>query len=112
MFGKPLDGSVNVFCDSEVVYPNATFIKSKLKQKYNSIYFHLVREAVAAGKMVVFKVDVRENLADLLTKLVPRHRRKYLWSKIMFTEEKEGKVTYCCYDQLQRIYVIEDFFVE
>ena len=40
--------------------------------------------------MVVFKVDRRENLADLLTKLEPGHKRKYLRSKIMFTEEEEG----------------------
>ena len=37
--------------------------------------------------MVVFKVDRKENLADLLTKSLPDHRRKYLRSKIMFNEE-------------------------
>ena len=93
MFGIPLDGPANIFCDNEAVYCNAAFVESKLKQKHNSICFHLVHKAVAAGKMVVFKVDRRENLADLLTKSVPGHRRKYLRSKIMFTEEEEAKVT-------------------
>ena len=78
-----------VFCDNEAVYCNAAFVKSKLKQKHNSICVHLVREAVAAGKIVVFKIDGIENLADLLTKSVPGYRRKYLRSKIMFTEEKD-----------------------
>ena len=87
MFGIPLDGPANVFCDNEAVYRNSAIVESKLKRKHNSICFHLVREAVAAGKMVVLKVDGKENLADLLTKSVPGHRRKYLRSKIMFTEE-------------------------
>ena len=82
-----------MFFDNEAVYRNAAFVESKLKQKHNSICFLLVREAVAAGKMVVFKVDGRENVVDLLTKSVPGQTRKYLRSKIMFTEEEEGKVT-------------------
>ena len=93
MFGKPLDGPANVFCHNKATYCNAAFVESKLKQKHNLICFHLVREAVAAGKMVVCKVDRKENLADFLTKSVPGYRRKYLRSKIIFTEEEEGKVT-------------------
>ena len=93
MFGIPLDGPANVFCDNEAVYRSATFVESKLKPKHNLICFHLVREAVAAGKNFFFKVDGRENLADLLTKSVPCYRRKYLRSNIMFTEEEEEKVT-------------------
>ena len=92
MFGIPLDGPANVFCDNEAVYRNTAMVESKLKRKHNSICFHLVREAVAAGKMVVLKVDGKENLADLLTKSVPGYRRKYLRSKIMFTEELDGSV--------------------
>ena len=88
MFGIPLDGPVNVFCNNEAVYRNSSFVESQLKQKHNSICYHLVREAVAARKMVVFKVDGNENLANLLTKSVPGHRRKYLRSKIMFSEER------------------------
>ena len=90
MFAIPLDGPANVFCDNEAVYCNAVFVESRLKQKHNSICFHLVREAVAAaGEMVFFKIDGKENQADLFTKLIPGHRRKYLRSKIMFTEEED-----------------------
>ena len=84
MFGIPLDGLVNVFYDNEAVYQNSSFVELQLKQKHNSICYHLVR----AGNMVVFKVDGNENLADLLTKSVPGHRRKYLRSKIMFSKER------------------------
>ena len=90
MFGILLDGPPNFFRDNEAVYRDAAFVESKLKRKYNLISFYLVREAVTAGKIVVFKVDGSKNLADLLTKSVPDHWRKYLRSKIMFTKEEEG----------------------
>ena len=92
MFGIPLNGPANVFCDNEAVYRNTAFVESKLKQTNNSICFHLVGKAVGAGKMVVFKLDGSENLADLLTKSVPGYRRKYLRLKIMFTK-KEHRVS-------------------
>ena len=88
MFGIPLEGPAMVFCNNEAVYRNAAIVESKLKRKYNSICLHLVREAVEARKMVVSKIDRNENLSDFLTKSVPGHRRKYLRSKIMFTEEE------------------------
>ena len=88
MFGIPLDGPTNVFCDNEAVYQISLFIELQLKRKHNSICYHLVWEAVAAGKMVVFKVDGKENLAYLLTKLVLGHKRKYPRSRIMFSEKR------------------------
>ena len=92
MFGIPINGSTKGFCDNEAFYRNSTFIESQLKRKHYSICYHLVQEAVAAGKIVVFKIDGKENLADLLTKSVPGHRRKYLISKTMFSKEcKEVK---------------------
>ena len=73
--------SANVFCDNEAVYKNSAYAES--------ICYHLVREAVAAGKITVNKVEGKDNLANLLTKPVPAHRRKYLRSKILFSEDKE-----------------------
>ena len=67
MFGILLDDPANVFCDNEAIYQNSSFVESRLKQKHNSICYHLVREVVVASKIVVFKVDGKKNLADLLT---------------------------------------------
>ena len=78
----------NVFCDNEALHKNAIMMESKLKQKHNNIFFHLVQESVAAGKMVVLKVDGKENLADLLTISVLGLTWKYLRSKIMLTKEE------------------------
>ena len=79
----------NIFCDNKAVYKNSVFAESQLRRKHQSICYRLVREAVAAGKIIVHKVDSKGNLADLLTKSVPADRRKYLRSKIIFTEDKE-----------------------
>ena len=46
MFGIPIVGPSNVFCDNESVYKNASFADSQLKKKHQSICFHRVRECV------------------------------------------------------------------
>ena len=86
MFGIPITGPANVFCDNESVYKNASFAESSLKKKHNSICFHRVRECVASGIMVVHKVDTHFNLSDILTKSLPANQRIELRKKIMFCE--------------------------
>jgi hypothetical protein len=71
MFGIPIDGSANIFGDNKSVVTNATIMTSTLKKKHNSIAYHRVREAVAAGILQIAKVHTSENLADLLTKPLP-----------------------------------------
>jgi hypothetical protein len=68
MFGVPIEGPTNVFCDNEAVTKNATFPESTLKKKHNAIAYHWTREAVAAGTIRVTKDDGKTNLADVLTK--------------------------------------------
>ena len=89
MFGIPVTEPAYVFCNNEAVYKNSAFAESQLRRKHQSIWYHLVREAVAAGEKIVHKVDGKDNLASLLTKSIPAHRRKYSRSKIMFSEDKE-----------------------
>jgi hypothetical protein len=72
MFGIPIDGPTNVYCDNEAVTKNAIFPESTLKKKHNSIAYHRTREAVAAGTIRVTKEDGKTNLADVLTKLLPQ----------------------------------------
>ena len=68
MFGIPIEGPTNVFCDNEAVFKNTTIPESTLKKKHNSICYHRCREAVAAKVMRVAKEDMLTNLADLFTK--------------------------------------------
>ena len=68
MFGIPIEGPTNVFCDNEAVFKNTTIPESTLKKKHNSICYHRCREAVAARVMRVAKEGMLTNLADLFTK--------------------------------------------
>lgn len=85
MFGVPIEGHADVFCDNESVYKNASNADSTLKKKHNSICFHKVRECVAAGILLVHKVDTDFNLADILTKSLGPEKRKFFRSRIMLS---------------------------
>ena len=78
MFGVPIDGSAQVFCDNESVVKNSTNVESKLKKKHIDIAYHKVRESVAAGTITIYYEPSQDNLVDLLTKSVSRERRRYL----------------------------------
>ena len=55
MFGVPIDGSTDIFCDNEAVYKNASTPESHLRKKHHSISYHMSREAVASGACRVAK---------------------------------------------------------
>lgn len=81
MFGIPIEGPTNVFCDSEAVTKNAIHPESTLKKKHNSIAYCRTREAVAASSIRVTKEDGKTNLADALMKLLPCDRVLLSWSR-------------------------------
>jgi len=84
MFGVPIDGPANVFCDNNGVVKNTTIPESMLTKKHNAINYHVVREAVAARIMRVGKEDGMTNLADLFTKVLTADRRRSLCRHIMY----------------------------
>ena len=67
MFGIPVEGLMNVFCDNEAMFKNTTIPESTLKKKHNSICYHRCR-VVAARVMRVAKEGTLTNLAELFTK--------------------------------------------
>jgi hypothetical protein len=84
MFGVPLKGPTNVFCDNQGVVHNSTMPESTLAKKHNAICHHKVRKAAAAGIIRVAKEDTASNLADALTKPLHREARKELFGRIMY----------------------------
>jgi hypothetical protein len=84
MFGIPIEGPANVFCDNEAVTKNVTIPESTLKKKHNSIAYHRTREAVAAETIRVTKEDGTTNLADVLTKLLPQATKDFLCDRFMY----------------------------
>jgi hypothetical protein len=84
MFGIPIDGAANVFCDNEAVYKNTVIPESTLKKKHHSIAYHKCREAVAAGTIRVAKQGTTKNLADLFTKVLTTARRVFLLERFTY----------------------------
>ena len=69
MFGIPIEGPADIFCDNQSVVKAASTPESTLSKKHNAICYHKVREeSAAAGTIRVAKEDGRSNLADLFTK--------------------------------------------
>ena len=85
MFGIPVEGPANLFCDNRSVVVNTSRPDSRLNKKHNAICFHRVREAAARKILRVGKEDTESNLADLLTKVLDTPRRfnlmKYIYPK-------------------------------
>ena len=67
MFGVPLEGPMNMFCDNEAVFKNASIPDSTLKKKHTSIYYHRCLEAVASCTVREAKERTLTNLSDLFT---------------------------------------------
>ena len=84
MFGVPIDGPTDIFCDDEAVYKNTSLPESTLKKKHHSIAHHRCREAVAARTVQVAKEGTKTNLSDLFTKLLPQPRREELLDKFTY----------------------------
>jgi hypothetical protein len=84
MFGIPIDGPANIYCDNNGVIINSSHPKSTLKKKHNAIAYHRVREAAAAGAIRIAKEDTKSNVADLLTKSLPGPRLIELCARVLF----------------------------
>ena len=83
MFGVPISGPARIFCDNESVVKSSSFPESTLKKKHCSIAYHKVREAVAAGKQLIYYEHTSSNLADLFTKVLSYSKRSGLVDAIL-----------------------------
>ena len=84
MMGIPIDGPANIFADNESVVKSSMNPESTLSKKHVSIAYHLTREAFAAGIVVVYFVYSKENLADLLTKVLSYCDRQNIFDCIFW----------------------------
>jgi hypothetical protein len=84
MFGVPIDGPAQVYCDNQGVVKNTSIPESMLSKKHNAINYHAIREAAAAGVLQVHKEDTATNLSDLFTKVLHAERRRELLQSILF----------------------------
>ena len=84
MFGIPIEGPTNAFCDNEEVFKNTSIPDSTLKKKHTSISYHRAREAVAARMMRVAKEGTANKLADLFTKPLMDLRSAFLLDRFTY----------------------------
>ncbi len=84
MFGIPINGPTNVYCDNHGVVVNSSKPESTLKKKHNAIAYHRVREAAAAQTIRIAKEDGTTNIADLLTKPLGGPRLKALCAMVLY----------------------------
>ena len=78
MFGVPIEGSTNIYCDNEAVCRKFITPESTLKKKHHSIAYHRNREAVADETCRITKEATKTNLSDLFTKVLSKVRRESL----------------------------------
>jgi len=76
MMGVPIDGPTYMYCDNMSVVNNTTAPESMLKKKSNSICYHAVREAVAMGEILITYIRTDDNIADVMTKVLPGGERR------------------------------------
>ena len=62
MFGIPVEGPANVYCDNEAVTKNTTIPSSTLKKKHHSIAYHRCRETGAPGTSRIEKQGTEKNI--------------------------------------------------
>jgi predicted amidophosphoribosyltransferase len=84
MFGVPLLGPADIFCDNEAVNINCSTPESTIKKKHHSIAYHHNREAVASGIVRIAKEDSETSLADLFAKLLCEEWRNLLIERFMY----------------------------
>jgi hypothetical protein len=82
MFGIPIDGASIILCDNEAVVLNSTHSESTIKRKHVSMAYHRCREAEAAGYVKIGSIKGMDNVADLLTKLLPGPQLRQLMEYI------------------------------
>jgi len=84
MMGVPIDGPCHVKADNLSVVRNSSQPESTLKKKSNSIAFHCVRERATARVISVQHKPTDTNLADMLTKIQPGHKRLEMARRALF----------------------------
>ena len=77
MFGVPISGLTDVFCDNKSVVTNSIISTSMLNKKHNAICYHKVRESQAANMIRVGWILGEYNKADILIKSTLSTGRRY-----------------------------------
>lgn len=99
MMGIRVKGPSILLIDNASVVANTTLPSSTLKKKHNSIAYHRMREAVAAGIIKVGFIPSKTNTADILTKPIGPAEYWNLLSEVMYGRDRGIKGELQGFDQ-------------
>ena len=77
MFGVPIDGPADMFCDNQSVFTNVSIHHSVLNKKHNSICYHRFQEAHTSGTILVGWISGEYIKADIGKKTTIPTKRRY-----------------------------------
>ena len=86
MFGVPLEGHTEMFCDNKAVFKNTSTPESMLRKKHHIIEYHKFREAVTTLICRIDKEETKTNLVDLFTKILSCSIREWLLNLFTYWE--------------------------
>ena len=84
MMGVPLAGPSYIYGDNMSVIHNTQRPESTLKNKNNSICYHALREAVAMGECFTTHIPTKENLSDMMPKVLYGSKKRGLVKGLMY----------------------------
>ena len=87
MFGVPIDGPADAFCDNQPVVTNVSITSYVLNKKHNSIFYHRFREAHTAGTIQFGWIPGEYNKSDIGTKTTIHTKRRYELLNLIFNEK-------------------------
>ena len=76
MMGIPVNVPAYIFEDNQSVLCNTTMPDSTLKKKTNSICYHPIQEGAARDEWRTAYVNIHDNEADFLTKVLPSGEKR------------------------------------
>ena len=91
MLGSRLEPSSLMIGDNMSVVLNTTIPSSALKKKHQACNYHKIRESIAAGFIEYAHIKSEDNLADLLTKPLPRILFEKISSEYLFRNSEATK---------------------
>ena len=77
MMGIPISSPSYIYGINISVIQNMSQPELVLRKKSNSVCCHAVCESVAMGEFLVGHIPTKENVADLMTKALYGHKRRY-----------------------------------
>ena len=76
MFGMPINGPTNTYCDNGSVCTNKTLPESTLIKKHHIIVYHIIREELAVFTVIFSKGHTSNNMSEVFTKTTELPRRE------------------------------------